>query len=121
VAKITFAGRTINLPQNKALRIGLGVALVLAGGLGGWLPILGFWMLPLGLVILSVDIPWVRRRRRRFYVWIVNWWRRSDWLRPVVNRVIDWWYGPDGPDGPTEPPNAQTPPNERLHERVPVT
>jgi hypothetical protein len=50
----------------------LGVAMI-AGGLLGFLPILGFWMIPVGLLILSVDIPVVRRGRRRLSVW---WGRR---------------------------------------------
>jgi hypothetical protein len=31
--------------------------------------VLGFWMIPLGLLVLSVDIPIVRRRRRQLAVW----------------------------------------------------
>ena len=38
-------------------------------GLFGFLPVLGFWMIPVGLLILSVDMPRVRRWRRRFAVW----------------------------------------------------
>jgi hypothetical protein len=50
----------------------IGIALVL-GGLLGFLPILGFWMIPLGLLILSADLPIMRRWRRRVEVW---WGRR---------------------------------------------
>jgi hypothetical protein len=50
----------------------LGVLLVLAGFLG-FLPILGFWMIPLGLIVLSVDVPAVRRLRRRTEVRIGRW------------------------------------------------
>ncbi len=60
--------RGMKLPRSRVLRIVLGVALVI-GGIFGFLPILGFWMIPLGLVVLSVDIAWVRRRRRRLVVW----------------------------------------------------
>jgi len=56
------------LPRSRLLRIVIGVLLVL-GGFVGFLPILGFWMIPLGLLILSIDIPRVRRWRRRFAVW----------------------------------------------------
>jgi len=35
----------------------------------------GFWMLPLGLLVLSFDLPFARRWRRRFVVW---WNRRRD-------------------------------------------
>lgn len=43
------------------LRAPLGVLLA-AGGLIGFLPILGFWMLPLGLAFIALDIPPLRRR-----------------------------------------------------------
>ena len=52
----------------KTARLALGFALIV-GGLLGFLPILGFWMLPLGLVVLSVDVPVVRRYRRRLELW----------------------------------------------------
>ncbi|HEX2255465.1 MAG TPA: hypothetical protein VHG92_01970 [Afifellaceae bacterium] len=65
---IRIAGRTIPMPASRWVRIGLGSALVLFGLLG-FLPILGFWMVPLGLLILSVDLAIVRRWRRRSAVW----------------------------------------------------
>jgi hypothetical protein len=43
-------------------------------GLVGFLPILGFWMVPLGLLILSADIPMVRRFNRRVSVAVSRWW-----------------------------------------------
>lgn len=42
------------------VRIPLGILLIL-GGIFGALPILGFWMLPLGLILLSADFPWAKR------------------------------------------------------------
>jgi hypothetical protein len=50
------------------LRKGVGVALVI-GGILGFLPVLGYWMFPLGLALLSVDSPTARRYYRRLYVW----------------------------------------------------
>ena len=67
-AKVRFANRHFHLPQSKPLRLGLGILLV-AGGLVGFLPVVGFWMIPLGLLVLSVDIPIVRRWRRRLAIW----------------------------------------------------
>jgi purine-cytosine permease-like protein len=64
----------IKLPQDRRYRIALGWSLVV-GGFLGFLPVVGFWMLPLGVVVLSVDLPWVRRQRRRFAVW---WERRNN-------------------------------------------
>ena len=66
---IKFAGFNVRVPAHPILRIGLGVILVL-GGFLGFLPILGFWMLPLGLVVLSIDFAMVRRFRRRSSVWL---------------------------------------------------
>jgi hypothetical protein len=47
-------------PRAKWLRILLGCAFI-AGGLFGFLPFLGFWMLPLGALLIGRDIPPVRR------------------------------------------------------------
>lgn len=54
--------------QPKPLRILLGIGLI-CGGMLWFLPVLGLWMLPLGFIILSIDVPWIRRLWRRFLVW----------------------------------------------------
>ena len=41
------------------LRVPMGLALI-AGGFVGFLPILGFWMIPLGLALLALDVPFLR-------------------------------------------------------------
>jgi hypothetical protein len=53
----------------------MGYALLL-GGMFGFLPVLGFWMIPLGFALLSIDNPSVRRLRRKAEV---RWgrWRQS--------------------------------------------
>lgn len=61
-------GRHLPLPASRIYRIVIGVALILFGLLG-FLPVLGFWMIPLGLLVLSVDLPVVRRWRRRLQLW----------------------------------------------------
>jgi hypothetical protein len=75
--KLRLGDREIVLPNSRLLRMGLGVAFIL-GGLVGFLPIVGFWMLPLGVLILSIDLPVARRWRRRFVVW---WHRRREKLK----------------------------------------
>jgi hypothetical protein len=62
----------LSLPRSRPLRILAGVLLVLMG-LAGFLPLLGFWMLPLGLMVLSVDLPAVRRLRRRASIAWMRW------------------------------------------------
>jgi len=72
MAQIKIAGRTFELPKSRLLRIAIGVVLILLGVVG-FLPILGFWMIPLGLFVLSIDIPAVRRWRRHLEVRIGHW------------------------------------------------
>ncbi len=43
----------------------LGIILMLAG-LVGFLPFLGFWMVPVGIVLLATDVPPLRRRLMRW-------------------------------------------------------
>ena len=47
----------------------LGV-LLLIGGMFWFLPVLGIWMIPLGLVILSVDFQWARKGHLSVQVWL---------------------------------------------------
>ncbi|MCB1396493.1 MAG: tryptophan synthase subunit beta [Rhodobacter sp.] len=46
-------------PGRGWLRLPAALALIV-GGLLGFLPILGFWMLPLGVMLLAVDVPPLR-------------------------------------------------------------
>jgi hypothetical protein len=69
--KIHLFGREFRLPQSRALRITIGGVLILFG-IFGFLPVLGFWMVPLGLLVLSYEFATVRRWRRR----TVLWWER---------------------------------------------
>ena len=71
---VRLGSRRMSLPANRALRIALGGLLVVFG-VFGFLPILGFWMVPLGLLVLSHDIPAVRRLRRRVTVKVMRWWQ----------------------------------------------
>lgn len=72
MSKVKFMGRQISLPRNPLLRMGLGFLFIL-GGIFSFLPILGIWMLPLGLFILSIDIPPVRRFTRVLRVKLGLW------------------------------------------------
>jgi hypothetical protein len=76
MAQVSFAGIKINLPRNRLLRMALGAVLIL-GGLLGFLPILGFWMVPLGIIVLSVDSAIVRRFRRNVTVKLGYWLNRN--------------------------------------------
>ena len=80
--KISFGRFSVPVPASRGPRIALGIALCIGGCLG-FLPILGFWMLPLGLILLSIDLKPVRRWRRRLEVW---WGRRRQAKQGKNNR-----------------------------------
>ena len=62
-------------PEAKWLRIPLGFILIL-GGLLGFLPILGFWMIPLGALLLAEDFPLVRKPTIHALDAVETWWKR---------------------------------------------
>ena len=49
----------VRKPRMLLVRIPLAILLIL-GGIFSFLPVLGIWMLPLGLLVLAVDIPPLR-------------------------------------------------------------
>ncbi len=52
--------RWVRQPHVHIVRIPLAILLIL-GGIFSFLPVLGIWMLPLGLAILAVDVPVLKR------------------------------------------------------------
>jgi hypothetical protein len=60
-------------PEARWVRWPLGLALI-AGGFLGFLPVLGFWMLPLGALLIGEDIPPVRRATLRLLGWLYSRW-----------------------------------------------
>ena len=73
--KVRLGRFSIDLPRNRFVRIGLGVTLVVVGAVFGFLPILGYWMVPLGLLVLASDNAAIRRMNRRVGVAVVGWWK----------------------------------------------
>jgi hypothetical protein len=65
--------KVMHLP--RPVRIVVGILFVMFG-LVGFLPILGFWMVPVGLGILAIDIPIVKKFVNRV-VTAFNKWRRK--------------------------------------------
>jgi hypothetical protein len=48
--------------------------LLVVGGLVGFLPILGFWMIPLGLILISQDVAFLRPSLARLFAWLDRKW-----------------------------------------------
>lgn len=62
--------RWADTPLPFGLRTLIGV-LFIGGGVLWFLPILGIWMVPLGAVLIALDIPWTRRQvRPRVHHWM---------------------------------------------------
>ena len=59
----------VRSPSARPYRIPVGIALTV-GGVVGFLPILGFWMIPLGLAVLAQDVPVIRPPLARAVAWI---------------------------------------------------
>jgi len=47
-------------PGAAWMRAGVAILLIIGGVLGIVLPVLGFWMVPLGLALLAIDLPLLR-------------------------------------------------------------
>jgi hypothetical protein len=73
MASIRLGSRRFKVPGSPLGRKVTGTLLV-GGGVLGFLPVLGFWMVPLGVAVLSVDSHAIRRKRRQAEVW---WGRRQ--------------------------------------------
>jgi hypothetical protein len=69
--------RFLQQPSRRWLRLPMGVLLTF-GGLLGFLPIVGFWMLPIGLALLAEDMRPLRSLPSRVLDWVEH--HRPDWL-----------------------------------------
>ena len=67
--------RWLRQPSSRWVRIPMGVLLVF-GGIFSILPVLGLWMLPLGLLLLSQDMPFLHRPIRRMLICLQRRWAR---------------------------------------------
>lgn len=65
-------------PGVRLVRLPLALLLVV-GGVFSFLPVLGVWMLPLGLLLLAVDIPLLRGPVTRSISWVR--WKYRQWRR----------------------------------------
>lgn len=80
MSRMKLWGQSVRLPRSRPLRVVMGITFI-AMGLVGFMPVVGFWMIPVGLAILSVDSPLARRFRRRAEVWVLrhyNRWKGRD-------------------------------------------
>jgi hypothetical protein len=79
------AAHWLRQPSARRVRIPAGVLLCL-GGLFGMLPVLGFWMLPAGLLLLAEDVPMLTRATSRMLDRLEQW--RPQWFAPASSATM---------------------------------
>lgn len=60
--------RWLRYPQSRWVRLPAGIVLIF-GGIFAILPFLGLWMLPLGLMLIAADVPFLQRPMARLTMW----------------------------------------------------
>lgn len=72
----------LRAPSRRWVRIPAALLLIV-GGFLAVLPVFGLWMLPLGLALLSEDLPGMKPSLER----------AARWLEEKWTRVVAWWRG----------------------------
>ena len=62
--KVTGKRSTISFLCDRANLLTLAGLLCIVGGIFGFLPILGFWMIPVGLYFIAMEVPALRKPLR---------------------------------------------------------
>jgi hypothetical protein len=73
-------------PSSILVRIPVAVLLI-AGGIFSFLPILGLWMLPLGLVLFAQDVPILQKPMAQSLGWIERKWEERQRAKAERERV----------------------------------
>jgi hypothetical protein len=70
-----FAATTLRWSRQSSVWVRWPIAaLFIVGGVLGFLPVLGFWMIPLGLILIAQDLPFLRRPLARMFAWVARKW-----------------------------------------------
>lgn len=62
-------------PRARFVRLPLGI-LCIIGSFLWFLPVLGLWFLPLGLLLIAQDVPFLRRPVGRMTLYLLDRWQR---------------------------------------------
>jgi hypothetical protein len=66
--------RNLRHPEARWVRIPVGILFILGGFLAPIVPILGVWMIPIGLLFIAYDVPFLRRPVAGFTIWGAERW-----------------------------------------------
>ena len=80
--RVSRAIRWLRDPKARWIRIPLGVLFII-GSMLWFLPVVGIEMLPLGLLLIAQDVPFLRKPVGRLLIWLEErwialkrWWKR---------------------------------------------
>jgi hypothetical protein len=73
--RITNAIRWVRNPKSRWVRLPLGVLCIVASFFW-FLPVIGIEFLPIGLLLVAQDVPFLRRPVARLMLWLEQKWRR---------------------------------------------
>jgi hypothetical protein len=78
---VTRAIRWVRDPKSRWVRIPLGILCIVASFFW-FLPVIGVEFLPIGLLLIAQDVPFLRRPAARMMLWIEDRWRAlRQWFR----------------------------------------
>ena len=79
--------RWLRKPSSFAGRVIVAFMLVI-GGVFSFLPVLGLWMLPLGLLLISQDVPFLQKPLVATLAWLESKWvsLKGKWKRAKLSR-----------------------------------
>lgn len=86
--RITHIIRWLRSPEARKVRLPLGILCIVASFFW-FLPVIGIELLPIGLLLVAVDVPFLRRPVGLFILWLEDrwlalkrWWRRRRKRKP---------------------------------------
>ena len=65
--------RWLRLPSSRLVRVPVSAVLIV-GGVFGFLPVLGFWMVPLGVLLVAQDVPFLQPPLAGALGWVERKW-----------------------------------------------
>lgn len=81
--RVARAIRWLRDPNSRSVRLPLGIVALLIGVFGFMIPVLGIEMIPLGLLLIAQDVPFLRKPVGCLTLWLEHkwvqlrrWWRR---------------------------------------------
>jgi hypothetical protein len=77
--RVARAIRWLRSPQSKWVRIPLGIVFIVAALLGPILPVVGLELLPIGLMLVAQDVPFLKKPVARMMLWLERKW--SSWKK----------------------------------------